>query len=524
MQSGPFTRSLVAACVPLLLTGCMVGPNFSTPPAQWQSAWEGTLGDSRTPARDVDAHWWKKFNDPTLNRLVESAYANNPGLQAAGVKILQVRAQLNGSVGKLFPQQQFLSASAGTYGPGSTGAYSSGTDFINMGRNIVASQTLFSASWEIDFWGKYRRQIESDRAAYLSTIAAYDAACVTLLADVASTYTNLRLLETRMEITRANIAALREALRIARARMNAGEASMLDVDQSQTELGRVESLLPDLEDTHARTLNALAVLTGVPPAALIGKLESGRLPSPPESLAIGTPKDLLRRRPDVRMAAWEAGSQSARIGVEYANLLPSFSLNGSFGYATSSDAAPSFSNIFNWQSSTLSSAGSLVMPIFNYGRLINQVRVQDAKFQQAILNYEGVVLNAQREVQDALSGMRQSARRVEILTRTAEAARRSAKNALSQYEAGSTDYTAVVIAEQARLAVEDNLALSKGSTTLAAIAAYRALGGGWEIRTGRSVLSEDVKSQMAKRTSWGRMLNDNQHLPKENTLPPPAKP
>ncbi|MCX6926103.1 MAG: TolC family protein [Verrucomicrobia bacterium] len=188
------------------------------------------------------------------------------------------------------------------------------------------------------------------------------------------------------------------------------------------------------------------------------------------------------------------------------------------------EANNSLSDIFNWESRALSAGAGFVFPIFNYGRLINQVRVQDAQFQAAVLRYQNTVLSAQREVEDGLAAFTQQKKAAEHLVRAVKAARRSTDLAMLQYKGGQTDYTTVVNAEQSQLAVENSLASTQGNVSLGIISVYRALGGGWQIREGHDVVSEEVKAEMARRTDWGRLLEPGRHLPPTCSFPSPTPP
>lgn len=497
----------------------MVGPNFTRPEAKIQGRWKQFAGSTDRQPTGAEVYWWRQWNDTQLNHLVEAAYQNNPDLQAAAVRILAARAELNSTVGRLFPQRQEIGLSAGRFSP----TDSAGTSgFLGGAQSIVASQAVFSATWEIDFWGKYRRQIQADRARFLSSIAAYDSALVSLIADVVNTYVNIRTTQARLAVARENVRLQKQTLDMAEARLAAGQVQHLDVAMAQTQLATTEALIPALQDSLDRSIHALATLLGEPPAATQQRLQKGgNLPLPPARVAVGVPTDLLRRRPDVRQAGLVAASQSARIGVEFAKLLPAFSLNGSFGYGTGNNYT-SLSNIFNWQQSVADSAGSLVVPILNYGRLVNQVRVQDAVFQQSVLEYQKVVLQAQREVEDAISGYTQARLKVARLQSAVEASRRSVEMARQQYEAGAVNFTTVVTNEQARLIAEESLVVARGEVMTSLVGIYRALGGGWEIREGGSVLSPQVKEQMAARTNWGRLLETSQFLPRQTAVLPEA--
>ena len=512
----------------------MVGPNFSTPKSKVENAWVESSATSGKSQSAADILWWRAFRDPVLNQLIEIAYKNNPTLQIAGVKILRARAELNGSIGNLFPQQQGVSGGTSYYylppqeGGNSLSQFQPGTPLgqalsqqlsnnsgngIQLGPNLFTNQLLFSASWEIDFWGKYRRQVQADKATFLSSVAAYDNALVSLIGDVANSYVNIRTAQAQIRVNQENVEVQKESLRIAEARFEAGQTGQLDVEQAKTELAQTQAQIPGLENTLRQTKNGLAVQLGVPPNEVDRLVRPGRLPSPPSKLAAGIPHDLLRRRPDVRQAGLEAASQSAKIGVQVANLLPAFSLNGTFGYSSNNVGDNTLADLFNWQNSIVQSAGSFTMPIFNYGRLINKVRVQDASFQEAVLNYQNVVLTAQKEVENGLSAFKYGKQSAAFLESAVTSAKKSTSLSLDQYKAGQTDFTTVLNALQQQLSVENSLIGAQGDVMLGLVSAYRALGGGWQMREGRDVISPEVKAEMEKRTRWGRMMEPARHIP-----------
>ena len=488
----------------------MVGPDYHTPKATVAGHWIPNPAITNRPFSDAEIYWWRNFNDPVLNQLVETACRNNLSLQIAGVRILETRARLNRSIGNLFPQQQGISG---------------GVNYSQLNNNLLnkipgvssdylSDQILFGATWEIDFWGKYRRMIQSDRANYLGTVADYDNAMVTLIADVASTYVNIRTLEERIRVVNQNIVIQKEGLRISTAQFRAGETSERDVQQATTRLAQTEAQIPLLNASLAQNKNGLAVLLGETPEQVDRHLtEPGNIPVTPTNVAVGIPKDLLRRRPDVLAAGLQAASYSALIGVAKANMYPAFSLSGEFGYGANNQFNNDLGDMFNWQNRVVNAGAGVVFPIFNYGRLINQVRVQDAQFEQALLNYQNTVLTAQQEVENGLANFSNQQAALASLNRAATAARRSTDLSMVQYKEGQTDFTTVLTAEQEQLNVEDNLAATRGNVVLGLISVYRALGGGWQIRDGHDVISDKVKAEMAQRTDWGKMLEPSHHLP-----------
>jgi NodT family efflux transporter outer membrane factor (OMF) lipoprotein len=509
-SSRAFKLAAEIASLVVLAASCTVGPNYTTPRSKVTGQWMENPAIANRPPGAAETFWWRNFEDPVLNELVEIAYRNNPSLQIAGVRVLEGRARLNKSIGNLFPQQQGIAGQVG-YSRLSDGLTSK---IPSIDPDYASAQVLFGATWEIDFWGKYRRGIESDRAAYLGSIAAYDDALVTLISDVASSYVNLRTVEERLRVARRNLRTQQDSLRIATVQFEGGETSERDVQQAKAQLAQTESQIPRLEQTLIQTRNGLAVLLGDTPGEVDQRLTGpSHIPVASTNVVAGIPRDLLRRRPDVRAAGLAAASKSALIGVAKAQMYPAFSLSGEFGVSGNNEAGNSLADMFSWESRALNAGAGLVFPVFNYGRLINQVRVQDAQFQEAVLNYQNTVLVAQQEVENGLAAFADQQRAALLLKKATAAAQRSTELALVQYRAGQTDYTTVLTAEQGQLAVEDSLATTEGDVVLAIISVYRALGGGWELRAGHDVISDEVKAEMARRTDWGRLLESSGHLP-----------
>jgi NodT family efflux transporter outer membrane factor (OMF) lipoprotein len=488
----------------------MVGPDYERPSTEVAGQWTeaGQPGVRTTPAQTET--WWRSLNDPALDRLVETAYRNNLSLQVAGVRVLQARAELGATVGQLYPQQQVVSGDL-TYLRESE---NSATHIPFRDPTLATDQFGISAAWEIDFWGKVRRAIQSADASFVASAAAYDAALVSLVGDVASTYTSLRTFDEQLRIAQQNIVLQREGLRIATVRYENGETSALDVQQASTTLAETEAQVPQLQANRTQLRNALAVLLGTTPDAVAGLVSgTGVIPTPPTEVAVGIPVDLLRRRPDVQQAELQAIAQSAEIGVAKANLFPAFSLSGSFGFQSSNTSRASLSDVFSWNSRTYSVGPAVQLPIFNYGQLTNQVRVQDALFQQALLNYQNTVLQAQQEVENGLTTFLEGQKAVANLESAVGSAQKAADLALVRYKEGANDYTTVLTAQQALLRVEDSLATARGSVVQGLVSVYVALGGGWEIRRGQDVVSDETKKVMGDRTNWGGLLDPAEHQP-----------
>jgi NodT family efflux transporter outer membrane factor (OMF) lipoprotein len=489
-----------------LLLGCTVGPEFSTPTAEVSAGWV-EASDPRVETGEVDALWWKVFNDPLLDRLVELAYANNPTVEAAGVAVLQARAALGVATGDLYPQQQAIGGDWSI----ARNADPTGQTLPIFSNSYQTVRFGASTSWEIDLWGKFQRAIQSADSDLIAAISAYDDALVTLVADVATVYVNIRIIEKRIAIADENVRSMRGSLGLANSRFNNGETSELDVAQARSTLREAEAQIPLLIGQLGQTKYSLALLLGLPPDLVEALLTAGTIPTAPQSVALGIPTELLRRRPDVREAEYQAAAQSALVGVAEANLYPAFSLSGTFGFASSDHGAASLSDVTKWSSRTYSFGPSITLPIFNYGQLTNQVRQQDAALQAAILKYQFTVLQAQQEVESGLVAFLQGQEVVEKYGAAVRAARQTTGLSIVQYRDGATDYSDVLDAQQSQLRLEDSLAQAEGAVPLNLISVYRALGGGWQLRGGNDFVSDQTKQQMQERTDWGDLLEPAKH-------------
>ena len=481
----------------------MVGPDFVPPTADVSQEWVAAQ-DPRVKTEPADyKNWWQVFQDPVLDKLIQTAYEQNLPLRIAGARVFEARASLGIAIGQQYPQTQqaFGSASYNRESERSPLAsqQSRGVDFDYSQAGVGAT-----AIWELDFWGKFRRAVESENASFLSSIAAYDTALVSLTADVARTYVLIRTIEDRLQIARENLVIQKESLRIAQVRFQGGATSERDVQQARTLLFNTEATIPQLETFLQQAKNGLCILLGMPPRHLEEMLAgSSGIPKAPAEVAVGIPADLLRRRPDVQIAELQAAAQCALIGVAKADLYPAFSLTGTFGFLSSDVGRFQLGDITSWKSRTGSFGPSFQWNLLNYGRITNLVRVQDARFQELIFNYQDTVLRAQQEVEDGLASFIHSHVRVVSLDEAATAAKRSADLALIQYSEGATDYTTVLTAQQALLAQQDSLAQEQGNVPQGLISVYRALGGGWEIREGKEFLPAEVIETMGNRTDWG---------------------
>ena len=494
----------------------MLGPDFKTPPATVAEKWLEQGNKSVDFAASEHRDWWAAFNDPRLTRLIQLAYQQNLTLRTAGVRVLEARARLGIAIGEFYPQQQQLGASL-TY---NRIPISLPYNFIT--NTYWADQFGAQTAWELDIWGKLRRAIESADGGFLVSVANYDDVLVTLVGDVATAYVQIRTTERQIAIAQDNITRQRTALKIASAKFQYGTATKRDVYQAENVLGATEATIPQLNIQLAQGKNALSVLLGMPPSPLDDLLSgSNEIPTAPEQVVIGIPADLLRRRPDVRRAELQAAAQSAQIGFAKADLFPTFSLLGNVGTLATDVGSSSLGNVFTRNSLHYSVGPAIQWNVLNYGQITNNVRVQDAKLQELLIDYQNTVLKAQQEVENGVATFINSRGQAEFLRTSVDAAEGALRIAMLQYRQGIADFTTVLTAEQNLYQAQNNLALATGSIALGLITTYRALGGGWQMREGRDFVPVETQREMAERTNWGTLLTPDLLQPQAPGLPSP---
>ena len=514
---------LLAVFYPLLvlalaISGCstMVGPDYVKPTVSEPEKWIAS-GDPKIESKEVDfSQWWAIFNDPVLNELVGSAYEQNLSLQIAGLRIMEARAQLGIAIGNQFPQQQQANGEASLNQTSKNAPNNALAD-----RYYANYQATFDAAWELDVWGKFRRAVQSGVGNLESSIANYDDILVSLTAEVASTYVNLRIAEERLAVAYKNVGIQKRSLDLVEKQFNAGAVTQLDVYQARGLLRTTESTTPGFEADIRQAKNALAILLGKLPGEIDAILaKPGPIPQVPAEIAVGIPTELLRRRPDIRFAERQLAAQSALIGVAKADLYPHFTLFGSLGFQAASKVDSgsnnsNFNDLFKKSSFTYSFGPAFSWDIFNYGRITNQVRVEDAVFQELAVNYEDTVIRAAQDVEDAMVSFLQSQNAVVFLADAVKAAKRSVELSLIQYREGLVDYQRVLDTQRDLTTQQDNLVFTAGSVGQNLVAMYRALGGGWEIRGSNDFIPASIKEEMENRTNWGNILS-----PQKTEYPP----
>jgi len=499
-----------------ILTACApVGPDFVRPETTVAPQWLLASQDEFKTEPEELIEWWRVFDDPDLIELIELAHLNNNNLKIAGLRVLEARAALGIAVGNQYPQSQITTGDATAVGVSESNANTTAGDL-----NFTQYNLGVSASWEMDFWGKFRRGVESADATLLASIANYDDVFVLLTAQVADSYIVIRVTEEQLAIARDNLTLQQRSYDIVEVLYRNGASSELDALQALTLLLSTKATIPSLEATLRQAKNAMSTLLGMPPGDVSMLLSrSSSVPKIPEYMTVGIPANMLRQRPDVRSAEMQALAQNALVGMAQAELYPSFSIRGSLGLAaaggtnTTRTGDSGFGELFRADSLTYSIGPAFTWPFLNYGRIRNNVRVQDARLQQELIAYRETVIQAAREVEDAMAGLIGAQEQGEILAATVTAARRSTDISLLRYKEGFADYQRVLDAQQSLFTQQQRYATNQGNSARALIALYRGLGGGWQTLAGKGYVDAETREIMENRINWGDLMEPGQARP-----------
>ena len=495
--SSRFLRLLPAASLGLLGACTTLGPDYSLPENPELQQWDEKLYGLAVPGSqeaEALASWWRIFRDPVLDRLIDIGGRNNLQLRQAGTRILQARALLGIAGAGLYPQVQQATGDLNYVNQQNHGG--AGESSMDYG----VFQASLAVGWELDFWGRFRRGIESAEAGFLASLAAQRAMQVLVNAQIATLYFDWRILGERIGIAQENARLQKRSLEIATEQFNAGNTSELDLQQAKTQYLATRATIPQLELQRRQTFNALALTLGRAPGDIPELEESGyQLPRIAPLVVSGIPTRLLLRRPDVHAAAWAVATQSAQIGIAEADLYPAISLLGSLG----------------WSSSTLSGATdggllaigpSLRWNIFDHGLIRNNVRLQDARLQETMEQYRQTVLTAAQEIDNAAVSMLKTAEQEQILAETVTTAERALEIANTSYREGYTDFQRVLDAQRSLFSQADRLVSIRGEHLGYLIALYKGLGGGWSPATLDDTVPPPTREQMKARTDWGELL------------------
>ncbi|HEY7115070.1 MAG TPA: efflux transporter outer membrane subunit [Tepidisphaeraceae bacterium] len=473
-----------SSVIVLIFAGCMVGPNYRTPEVQMPAEWAGptefgagttrpatrpTTGPAAATTRPVElSTWWDGFNDPILTGLIREAAEANLTRQQAASRVRQARYARTISASALWPDVN------------TTGSYTrSGRDSGGLGGSNDLYRAGVDASWEIDVFGGVRRSVEAADADVAVAVEDERDVRVSLVAEVALDYIDLRSFQRQIEISRSNLVAQRRSADLTRRQFQGGFVSGLDVANADAQVATTESAIPLLEASERQAVYALSVLLAREPGALLRELidqqpARGVIPGSPPEVPVGLPSELLERRPDIRRADAQVHAATARVGVATADLFPRFFLNGAGN--VSSDKLV---GLANWSNTAFSIGPSVSWPLFTAGRIRANIAFQNEAAQQAALAYRQTILNALQEVESALIDYAKEQEHRRSLAAAAAANRRAVELSTTLYTQGNTDFLNVLSAQRSLYAAE--LALVNSDRTLATslVALYKALGGGW---------------------------------------------
>lgn len=493
-------RPLSLLTLALWLAGCAVGPDYRAPKPQLPGSYH-RLDDqlpSKTAAGAVNARWWQTFNDPQLNSLIDRAIEGNLTLQQAVLRIAGARQELAQARGGLFPSlngsakvtRQQLGLEGLLKANGVTDQLDSETasQLSSLDQPVTLYQGSFDASWELDLWGKVRRQVELADAQTQAAIEQRNDALVSLEAEVARAYLQLRGAQATVATLEQQIAVAQQSWELTQSQQRNGLAPLTDVENARAQLSSLQAQLPQYQSQARQAMNGLAVLLGKTPGALDNELYATKpMPALPQMVPVGIPATLARRRPDIRQAEATLHAQTANIGVSVAQLFPSLSLTGQLGVRNTD-----VSYLDNWSSHFYSIGPSLSIPIFQGGRLVSSVKLARAQQASAALDYRQTVLTALQDVENALVSYRADQARVTALDETTGSLQRAFDLASDSYRQGISTFIDVLDAQRQLAQAQEQATQARMQSALDLVALYKALGGGWETYQNVSLPQFDV--------------------------------
>ena len=471
---------VVSLCA--IVAGCRVGPNYRAPQTAVEGTFESLPSQAATQPYVVTtrpaqvAQWWATLNDPNLNCLMEQAVEANHDLRLATARVREARARRAVTGAGQYPDINAQAAYSRNRASKNAWPYNA-FDIPGFPWEADLYQAGFDASWELDVFGGVRRRVEAADADLEASVENERSVLVSVLAEVARNYIELRGFQQQLEIAQRNLQAQRQTLDLTMEQARKGVARQLDVSRARAQVSTTEAGLPRLTDLQWQAMHALAVLTGRQPGTLVQTLSpAGPVPVPPAEVSTGVPADLLRRRPDIRRAERELAAATARVGVAVADLYPRFSLTGSFSLQSSD-----VDKLLNGDSRAFGFGPAVRWPIFDAGALRAAVKVRDAQQEQALVRYEQTVLQALQEVHDALTDFITEQDRRKSLQAAVKANAEAAELAEGLYRQGLTDFTSVLDAQRQLYQSQEELLQSETTVTTSLVALYKALGGGWEM-------------------------------------------
>jgi multidrug efflux system outer membrane protein len=459
-----------------------VGPKYEAPKAAVPDSYHQQAGASGTSADAAVGNWWAMLNDSELTALIGRAVKSNLDLKAASSRILEARAARRVTRADLLPQVSSIDTVQRVRGGLTSGLFNvnktaSGGPTLLAPFESGVFQLGFDASWEIDFFGGHRRAVEAATADVAATAEARRDVLVSLLAEVARNYSELRGFQRRLEITNQNIALQQDSLHLTQVRADAGLGTQFDVERQTAQLDSTRALVPAFEAAEIQTIHRLGVLLGEEPGALLQELtQSKPLPAVPPNVPVGLPADLLKRRPDIRQVEARVAAETARVGVARADLFPKILLNGAAGRQGTGPSALTLGagNFFSF-------GPAITLPIFTAGKIRGNIEAQKQRLDQELTEYQSAVLRSLEETENSLVAYGHEKDRREKVAAAVEASRQATMLANELYVRGLSDFLSVLDAQRQQLAAEDDLAQSDTAVVTDLVALYKALGGGWEV-------------------------------------------
>jgi len=466
-----FTRITVQHLVLIaVLSGCAVGTDYRVPeipaPKVWHTGLSGGLSNAPADTTQL-ASWWNTLNDLLLSQLIQAAIANNLDLKQAQARLREARARRSASEAERFPT---LALQAGANRSRSSGEMGSGDS-----RTSETFSAGFDANWELDIFGAKRRAVEAAEASLDAAREDLRDVLVSLVAEVALNYVEVRSFQARFAVANASLATLSETWQIARWRREAGLTTQLDEDQAKLNLEQTRAQLPVLLTGREQAKNRLAVLLGRQSGTLAELEAAAAIPSSPAEVAVSIPAEVLRQRPDIRRAERQLAAATAQVGVATAARYPNFSLTGTVGLQALS--AP---NLLQSSAGMFTLGSNAAWTLFDAGRIRQNIEIQNALQEQALIRYEAAVLDALRDVENALVAYAEEQNRRQALKEAVHAAQSAAGLAGNQYAAGLIDFLTVLDSQRSLLSLQDQLIQSEATVTTNLARLYKALGGGWE--------------------------------------------
>jgi len=472
---------LIPMALCLWLGGCAVGPTYQQPKVDVESDYGASASRAATQPSGVTTQpavmtrWWTAFNDPVLDALIERSVKANHDVRLARARVREARARRAAVVAGEYPtadvagtyQRQRFSQNAAPYDAFQLPGFPWEADMYQVG---------FDASWEIDVFGAVRRGTEAATADQEAVVEDGSAVLLSVMAEVARNYVELRGYQRRLLIAQGNLQSQRQTVDLTMDRMKKGVATQLDVSRATSQAAKTEAMIPTMDQLQWQAIHRLGVLTGGQPMSLAAELTGHEaIPSPPVEIAVGVPAELLRRRPDIRRAERQFAAATARVGVAEANLYPRFALTGMFAMQSQHTT-----NLLDWPSRTFSIGPAISWPIFDAGKLRELVRASDAQWEQALLAYEQTVLRAEEEVHDSMMAFASQQERLRSLGQAVKSDQETVAMAKQLYEQGLTDFLSVLDAERSLYTSQDDMAASEQTLATSLVSLYKALGGGWE--------------------------------------------